>query len=157
MTIDYVLFDPGNVTPRGAVEDKCHYSNWTSCSYFCGDKKEEFSYRALLDDTPKARAECPIPKKPCDESVVCTGDIYKPEQSDSQEHRGHQSSGARAPELCCPHIFFRVFLMVYSHLYWQCSDKTRKCPEHINTLRKKEKLIFLKPILEIKTKNLFST
>ena len=78
MTIDYVLFDPGNVTPRGAVDDKCHYSNWTSCSYFCGDEKEEFSYRALLDDSPKARAECPMPEKPCDESVVCTGDIYKP-------------------------------------------------------------------------------
>ena len=28
----------------------------------------------------------------------------------SQEHRGHQSSGARAPELWCPHIFFRGFL-----------------------------------------------
>ena len=83
MTIDYVLFDPGNVTPRGAVEDKCHYSNWTSCSYFCGDEKEEFSYRALLNDSPKARAKCEIPKKPCDESVVCTGDIHKPEQSEA--------------------------------------------------------------------------
>ena len=28
----------------------------------------------------------------------------------SQEHRGHQSSGARAPELWCPHIFFQSFL-----------------------------------------------
>ena len=28
----------------------------------------------------------------------------------SQEHRGHQSSGARAPELWCPPIFFRGFL-----------------------------------------------
>ena len=74
----------------------------------------------------------------------------------SQEHRGHQSSGARAPELWCPHIFFGVFLMVFSNLCWQCSNKTRKCQEHINTLRKKEKLIFLMPILEIKTKNLFS-
>ena len=83
MTIDYVLFDPGNVTPIVAMEDKCHYSNWTSCSYFCGDEKEEFSYRALLDDSPKARGECPIPKKPCNESVVCTGNIYKPEQSEA--------------------------------------------------------------------------
>ena len=77
------LSDPGNVTPTGAVEDKCHYSNWTSCSYFCGDEKEDYSYRALMDDTPKARAECPIPKKPCDESVVCTGDIYRPEHSEA--------------------------------------------------------------------------
>ena len=45
--------------------------------------------------------------------------------------------------------------MMFSHLCWQCSDKTRKCQEHKNTLRKKEKLIFLMPILEIKTKNLF--
>ena len=73
--------DPVNATPTGAVEDQCHYSNWTSCSYFCGDEKEDYSYRALLDDTPKARAECPIPKKPCDESVICTGDIYKPGHS----------------------------------------------------------------------------
>ena len=78
------MSDPGIVTPTGAVEDKCHYSNWTSCSYFCGDEKEEFSYRALLDDTPKARGECPIPMKPCDESVVCTGDIYKPEHEQSE-------------------------------------------------------------------------
>ena len=77
------LSDPGNVAPTGAVEDKCHYSNWTSCSYFCGDEKEKDSYRALLDDTPKARAECPIQKKPCDESVNCTGDIYKLEQSEA--------------------------------------------------------------------------
>ena len=77
------LSDPGNVTPTSAVEDKCHYSNWTSCSYFCGDEKEKFTYRVLLDDSPKARAECPIPKKPCDESVNCTGDIYKPEQSEA--------------------------------------------------------------------------
>ena len=63
---------------------------------------------------------------------------------------GHQNSGA-------PTFFFRVFLMVYSHLCWQCSDKTRKCPEHINTLRKKEKLIFLKPILDIKTKTCWSS
>ena len=57
---------------------------------------------------------------------------------------GHQNSGA-------PTYLFRVFLMVYLHLRWQCSDKTRKCQVHINTLRKNEKLKFLKPILEIKT------
>ena len=70
---------------------------------------------------------------------------------------GGTSSGARAPELWCPPIFFGVFLMVYSHLCWQCSNKNRKCREHINTLGKKDKLIFLKPIFEIKTKNLLST
>ena len=63
---------------------------------------------------------------------------------------GHQNSGA-------PPFFFRVFLMVFSHLCWQCSNKNRKCREHINTLGKKDKLIFLKPIFEIKTKNLLST
>ena len=63
---------------------------------------------------------------------------------------GHQNFGA-------PPFFFGVFLMVYSHLCWQCSNKNRKCREHINTLGKKDKLIFLKPIFEIKTKNLLST
>ena len=61
---------------------------------------------------------------------------------------GHQNSGA-------PTFFGGVFLMVFLHLCWQCFNKTRKCQEHKNTLRKKEKLIFLMPILEIKTKNLF--
>ena len=56
-----------------------------------------------------------------------------------------------------PQFSFGVFLMVYSHLCWQCSNKNRKCREHINTLGKKDKLIFLKPIFEIKTKNLLST
>ena len=66
--------------------------------------------------------------------------------------KGHQSSGASgAPS------FFGDFLMVYSHLCWQCFEKTRKCQEHINTLRKKEKLIFLKPILDIKTKTCWSS
>ena len=68
--------------------------------------------------------------------------------------KGHQSSGAWAPELWCPHNFLGVFLVVYSHLCWQCSDKTRKCQEHINILGKKDKLTFLTPILEIKTKKL---
>ena len=44
---------------------------------------------------------------------VCKGSVT-PDQIctfiNSQEHRGHQSSGARAPELWCPHIFFRGFL-----------------------------------------------
>ena len=63
---------------------------------------------------------------------------------------GHQNSGA-------PAFFGGVFLMVYSHSCWQYSNKNRKCREHINTLGKKDKLIFLKPIFEIKTKNLLST
>ena len=33
---------------------------------------------------------------------------------------GHQNPGA-------PPFFFGVFLMVYSHLCWQCSNKNRKC------------------------------
>ena len=51
--------------------------------------------------------------------------------------KGHQSSGARAPELWCPYNFFGVFLIVYSHLCWQCSDKTTKSQENINTPGKK--------------------
>ena len=38
------------------------------------------------------------------------GEVLTGFVSDSQEHRGHQSSGARAPELWCPHMFFRGFL-----------------------------------------------
>ena len=50
--------------------------------------------------------------------------------------KGHQSSGARAPGLWCPHNSFSVFLVVYPQLCWQYSDKTRKLQEHINTLGK---------------------
>ena len=70
---------------------------------------------------------------------------------------GHQSSGARAPELWCPHIFLVFSWLCILNFCWQYSDITKKCQEHINTLGKKDKLIFLKLILEIKTKNLFST
>ena len=70
----------------------------------------------------------------------------------------------RASEFWClgtrtlvPPHFLGDFLMVYSHLCWQCFETTRKCQEHINTLRKKEKLIFLKPILDIKTKTCWSS
>ena len=38
--------------------------------------------------------------------------------------------------------------MVDSNLCWQCSNETRKCREHINTLGRKDKLTFLKHILE---------
>ena len=62
---------------------------------------------------------------------------------------GHQNSGA-------PTYFLRVFWSLHAHLCWPCSDKTRFCVEHIDTLGKQEKFKALKPILEIKTKNCWS-
>ena len=39
--------------------------------------------------------------------------FYRAEMSStSQEDNGHQSSGARAPELWCPHLFFEGFLII---------------------------------------------
>ena len=68
-----------------------------------------------------------------------------------------QSSGARAPELWCPLIFLGISWWC-THIYaGSVLKKNRKCQEHINTLRKKEKLIFLKPILDIKTKTCWSS
>ena len=69
------------------------------------------------------------------------------------ELKGHQSSGARAPELWCPRNLFGVFLVVYPQCCWQYSDITRKRQEHINTLGIKDKLIFLMFIHEITIKN----
>ena len=60
---------------------------------------------------------------------------------------GHQNSGA-------PTYFFRVFSSLHAHSCWPCSDKTRFCVEHINTIGKQQKIKVPKPILEIKTKNL---
>ena len=45
---------------------------------------------------------------------------------------------------------------MHAHSCWQCSDKTRFCVEHIDSLVKKEKFIFLKPVFEIKTKTCWS-
>ena len=50
--------------------------------------------------------KCRILRYPQNMSTNCIHNL----SLNSQEHRGHQSSGARAPELWCPHIFFQSFL-----------------------------------------------
>ena len=59
---------------------------------------------------------------------------------------GHQNSGA-------PTIFLVFSWLCILNFCWQYSDITKKCQGHINTLEKKDKLIFLMSILEITIKN----
>ena len=47
---------------------------------------------------------------PCFRVISVTRTILGRNHFHSQEDRGHLSSGARAPEVWCPHIFFRGFL-----------------------------------------------
>ena len=63
---------------------------------------------------------------------------------------GHQNSGA-------PTIFLVFSWLCILNFCWQYSDITKKCQGHINTLEKKDKLIFLMSILEITIKNQLST
>ena len=70
----------------------------------------------------------------------------------------------RAPDFWCPGTKTLVpptLFGVFSHQCmliscWQCSNMTRFCVKHINTIGKQEKFKVLKPILEIKTKNCWS-
>ena len=51
----------------------CRYSDWSSCSYYCGDPPVETRYQVLVEDTKESRAMCPLLKeKPC-ETIACTG------------------------------------------------------------------------------------
>ena len=68
-------------------------------------------------------------------------------QIGSREDRGHQSSGARAPRLWCPNLFwggFRVIAQSYTLSMFCVVHKDRKW-----------KFIFFKQIFEIKSKSFF--
>ena len=75
--------------------------------------------------------------------------------------KGHQTSGAQAPDFWCPGTKTLVpptLFGVFSHQCmliscWQCSNITRFRVKHMKTLGKQDKFIFLMPSLEIKTKN----
>ena len=69
------------LTVRGpsdnSSEEECHWSSWSSCSYYCGDPKVETKYRALVDAIPKnSRGMCPLlQEEPCG-AIACTGEIF---------------------------------------------------------------------------------
>ena len=67
------------ITLQAQVETKiaevdCNWSDWSSCSYYCGgDPKIETKYKTLLDVRPKgSKALCKIPQQPCG-TIACTG------------------------------------------------------------------------------------
>ena len=66
------------LTVRGPANNSskvdCHYSDWSSCSYYCEEQKVETRYKTLVEAIPKeSRAMCPLlEEKPCG-TIDCTG------------------------------------------------------------------------------------
>ena len=65
------------LTVRGPANNSskvdCHYSDWSSCSYYCGEPKVETKYKTLVGDSNESRSACPLLEElPC-ETIACTG------------------------------------------------------------------------------------
>ena len=52
----------------------CHYSDWSSCSYYCEEPKVETRYKTLVEAIPKeSRAMCPLRQEEECGTIDCTG------------------------------------------------------------------------------------
>ena len=65
------------LTVRGStinsIKVDCHYSDWSSCSYYCGEPKVETKNKTLVGDTKESNSVCPLLEKlPCG-TIACTG------------------------------------------------------------------------------------
>ena len=55
----------------------CTWSEWSSCSYFCGQPRVPTKQQVLVDVQPKSmKAMCQTPKENCSRSIKCTGMLY---------------------------------------------------------------------------------
>ena len=66
------------LTVRGPANNSskvdCHYSDWSSCSYYCGEQKVETRYKTLVEAIPKElRAMCPLNTEAECGTIACTG------------------------------------------------------------------------------------
>jgi len=51
----------------------CHYSDWSSCSYYCGEPPVEKRYETLVEAIPKElRAMCPLNTEAKCGTIACT-------------------------------------------------------------------------------------
>ena len=77
------LYADVRVPADNLSQDECHYSDWSSCSYYCGDPPVEKRYQTLVDASPKeSRALCLPKEEPCG-NIDCTGNnaqLYKQSQ-----------------------------------------------------------------------------
>ena len=67
----------GSVIEGGSVAaetlPECRWSDWSSCSYYCGDPRVETRFKSLVEVVPKGEAaQCEIPQEKC--AVSCTGE-----------------------------------------------------------------------------------
>ena len=70
------MLDPRNSRESQIVHVECRWSEWSSCSYYCGDPKVETSSKALVEVVPKGSAAlCEIPQRPCGEDIQCTSKV----------------------------------------------------------------------------------
>ena len=65
------------LTVRGPTDNsdkvECRYSDWSSCSYYCGEPKVETKNKTLVGDTKESNSVCPLLEKlPCG-TIACTG------------------------------------------------------------------------------------
>ena len=52
----------------------CTWSEWSSCSYYCGQPRVPSKQQVLVDAKPKSmKAMCQTPKENCSRSIKCTG------------------------------------------------------------------------------------
>ena len=69
----YIVRFAGSVSERGSVAAECRWSDWSNCSYFCGDPRVETKFKSLVEVVPKGEAaQCAIPQEKC--AVDCTGE-----------------------------------------------------------------------------------
>ena len=63
------------LTVRGPSDKvDCRYSDWSSCSFYCGETPVEKRYKALVDASPKElRAMCPLSEEAECGTLTCTG------------------------------------------------------------------------------------
>ena len=66
------------LTVRGStinsIKEDCHYSDWSSCSYYCEEQKVETRYKTLVEAIPKeSRAMCPLRQEAECGTIACTG------------------------------------------------------------------------------------
>ena len=62
-----------SLSERGSDAAICRYSDWSSCSYFCGDPIVETRFKSLVEVVPKGEAaQCQILQETC--ATACTGE-----------------------------------------------------------------------------------
>ena len=89
------------------ADPNCRYSDWSSCSYYCGDPRVEKRNKTLVYDTKESRAVCPpLKEEPCGD-ITCT--MHKQAQFNLTSVHKSLSSEAEKPNLRVGIAYRKVF------------------------------------------------